>query len=200
MPVKKYGFVYVWYNRWKKKFYVGCHWGSENDGYVCSSKLMREAYKRNPEYFKRRVIQRHHGTRQELLEIEHRWLQLIADVDLGNKYYNLSKKHFGHWTTSPDSRSVAQKIKDAPGRKEKIAKAATGRKHSEATKAKIRAARAKQIIAPETKEKIRKANLKREYGPDFRETMRQVALSRTPEQLQKFRMAGTATKVQKNSS
>ena len=113
MSKEKYGFVYIWYNRVKKKFYIGCHWGTEDDGYICSSDLMRKAYRRNPEYFKRRVVSRVYTNRQELLEEEHKWLALIPDEELGKRYYNLSKKHFGHWTATPDARAVSDKLKDA---------------------------------------------------------------------------------------
>lgn len=33
----KYGFVYLWFDRKHKRYYVGCHWGTTEDGYVCSS-------------------------------------------------------------------------------------------------------------------------------------------------------------------
>lgn len=106
--MEKYGFVYVWYNRWKKKFYVGCHWGREDDGYVCSSKLMREAYKRNPEYFKRRIVVRITTSRRDMMQEEFRWLSMIDTDELGKKYYNLNKHHFGHWSLTEESSSVVQ--------------------------------------------------------------------------------------------
>lgn len=106
----KHGFIYIWFDRKRKMFYLGCHWGTEDDGYICSSKRMRNAYTYRKEDFKRRVIQRHYGTRVELLEIEHRWLQLILDSDVGKKYYNLSKKHFGHWSATPNAAKIQAKM------------------------------------------------------------------------------------------
>ena len=35
--MEKYGFVYIWFDRKHKRYYIGCHWGHEDDGYVCSS-------------------------------------------------------------------------------------------------------------------------------------------------------------------
>ena len=33
----KYGFVYIWYDRKHHRYYIGCHWGTIDDGYICSS-------------------------------------------------------------------------------------------------------------------------------------------------------------------
>lgn len=93
-------------------FYVGCHWGSENDRYVCSSERMRSAYRRRPQDFKRRVVARVRTCRQDLLTEEHKWLSQIKDEELGKKFYNLSKHHFGHWS-SADNSSVKEKLKNA---------------------------------------------------------------------------------------
>ena len=54
--MEKYGFVYIWRDRKHKMFYIGCHWGTEDDGYVCSSNRMRNAYNRRPNDFKRKII------------------------------------------------------------------------------------------------------------------------------------------------
>lgn len=108
------GFVYVWFDTTRKMYYVGCHWGQDNDGYICSSDRMRAAHRRRPDDFKRRIVSRINSTRLELLEEEHRWLQMIPDELLGDKYYNLSKKHSGHWTTSQEkTKSTREKISQA---------------------------------------------------------------------------------------
>ena len=39
---EKYGFIYIWYDRKHQRYYLGRHWGTENDGYICSSNKMRE--------------------------------------------------------------------------------------------------------------------------------------------------------------
>ena len=137
----KYGFVYVWRDRKNKMFYVGCHWGLESDSYVCSSERMRSAYRRRPDDFKRRIVQRVYA-RELLLTEEHKWLSQIKDEELGKKFYNLNKQHFGHWSANPDARTIAQKISDAPGRREKIAAAHKGK-----------------TLTPEHREKLRQAKL-----------------------------------------
>jgi hypothetical protein len=129
MTTQKYGFVYIWRDRKKGKFYLGCHWGTETDGYVCSSDMMRKSYRRRPEDFKRRVIERVYTSRTDLLEAEYKWLQLIADDELDGKYYNLNKHHFGHWSTTERAAEIAAKT----------ASKNRGRTHTEETKAKMSA-------------------------------------------------------------
>lgn len=96
----KYGFIYIWYDRKRKMYYIGCHWGTTNDGYICSSKRMRDNYRNRPQDFKRRIL-RSNIEREKLLEEEFKWLDLIGDNELGKKYYNHSKRHFGHWSANP---------------------------------------------------------------------------------------------------
>ena len=84
---EKYGFVYIWFDSFRKKFYIGCRWGRENDGYICSSNRMRNAYNRRKEDFKRRILAKTNN-RSELFDLEYKWLQLISDEEVGIKYYN----------------------------------------------------------------------------------------------------------------
>jgi hypothetical protein len=50
--MEKYGFVYIWYDRKRKMYYVGSHWGTIEDGYICSSNRMRDAYREDPKILK----------------------------------------------------------------------------------------------------------------------------------------------------
>jgi len=101
MPKKpeKTGFVYIWFDSKHKMYYIGCHVGREDDGYICSSNRMRDAYRRRPEDFKRRILTRD-VAKSDLLEEEYRWLKFIKPSELRLKYYNQHNHHFGHWTTS----------------------------------------------------------------------------------------------------
>lgn len=93
----KYGFVYIWYDRKHKRYYVGAHWGTENDGYICSSSWMKKAFIIRKKDFKRRIIFR--TTEKETLSNkEYEWLQLIKEEELGKRYYNLKNHYFHHWT------------------------------------------------------------------------------------------------------
>jgi hypothetical protein len=110
---EEYGFVYIWYDKKMNRFYVGCHWGRVDDGYVCSSKWMRNAYKRRPSDFRRKILTTNITDRSELLEAEFKWLSMIKESELKTKYYNLSKHHFAHWSARPDAKSIAKKSGDS---------------------------------------------------------------------------------------
>lgn len=110
--MKKYGFVYLWFDSWRKMYYIGSHWGTENDGYICSSNRMRKAHKRRPNDFKRRILTIITNNRKELLETEHRWLSLIKESELGDRYYNLITHHPGHWTAENNKETIHEKMRN----------------------------------------------------------------------------------------
>lgn len=93
------GFVYIWYDSKHKRFYIGSHKGSLDDGYISSSSWMKSSYKRRPHDFKRRILKRSYfQDRKDLLDEEQKWLNLIKDEELGKRYYNLKKNAFGGFT------------------------------------------------------------------------------------------------------
>jgi hypothetical protein len=96
----KYGFVYRWYDSYRDMYYIGCHWGYENDSYICSSDRMRKAYQRRPQDFKREILISNINDRKKLLIEEEKWLSLIKDEELGVKYYNLRNCEFNHWSSN----------------------------------------------------------------------------------------------------
>ena len=115
--MEKYGFVYIWRDRGKDRYYIGCHWGREDDGYICSSNWMRMSYKRRPKDFRRKII-KHFCTNEEMLNEEFRWLQMIKKEELGKKYYNFRNCRFSNnynKTTSEES-----KMKNSLSHKGKI--------------------------------------------------------------------------------
>jgi len=113
MTMEKYGFIYLWYDRKRKMFYLGSHWGTENDRYICSSNRMRDAYRRRPQDFKRRIIQTN-IERNILLDEEYKWLKLIPECELGKRYYNLRQHKWGHWSTDiNNSLPIRQKLSTA---------------------------------------------------------------------------------------
>lgn len=106
----KYGFVYIWYDRKHKRYYVGCRWGREDDGYICSSFWMKRGYKLRPHDFKRRILKTN-IPRENLLQEEHRYLSMIKDEELGKRYYNIHNHHFGHWSTEHNKKiTIGEKI------------------------------------------------------------------------------------------
>jgi hypothetical protein len=143
------GFVYLWFDRKKKRYYIGSHWGSPTDGYVCSSNWMYNTYKRRKEDFKRRIVSVITTSRIDLLMEEQRWLYMIPDHQLGKKYYNL-RNHTAHWHADPEKRkTVGEKISASPLRNERIRQANLGK-----------------IVSEETREKLRQANLGKTYSPE----------------------------------
>lgn len=133
--MEKEGFIYIWYDRKHKKYYLGCHYGTINDGYICSSNNMRNNYKNRPKDFKRRILKRK-IKKEELLSEEHKWLSLIKDHELGKKYYNL-------YTTNTALRlawAAAKGRKQTIEEKEKRAESLRGKKRTLETRKKISAA------------------------------------------------------------
>ena len=111
MQTFAYGFVYIWHDLTRKKYYIGSHYGAASDGYVCSNKWMLAAYKKRPTDFRRRIIGwLLEDSKEQLLVMEQKWLDLIPDEQLSNsssvssntaRYYNHKKlarggSHKGH--------------------------------------------------------------------------------------------------------
>ena len=134
--MSKYGFVYIWFDRKHHRFYIGCHWGHEEDGYICSSNWMRDSYRRRPQDFKRRILQK--TTEQsELNLLEYNWLKKIKLEELGSRYYNLKRNSSGDW--------------------EKFVRSKKGKERSSETKEKLRNATLAQFSDPEKRERHRLA-------------------------------------------
>ena len=94
-------------------YYVGCHWGTEDDGYICSSNRMRDAYRRRPQDFKRRIIKRVYTNRKDTFIEEQRYLDMIKPDERKIRYYNISLHsfHFDISTVSKENRlSIKEKI------------------------------------------------------------------------------------------
>lgn len=110
---EKYGFVYIWRDRKHNRYYIGSHWGSVDDGYICSSKWMKHAIKRRPEDFKRRIIKTINSSRSDMYDIEEHFLLMIREEELRVKYYNL-RRFAKHWASSNeyDKKKIEDKISE----------------------------------------------------------------------------------------
>jgi hypothetical protein len=109
--MEKYGFIYLWFDRKHKRYYVGSHWGTEQDGYICSSNWMRKSYVRRPDDFKRKIIKRVYSNRIELLEEEQKYLNMIRPEEVKTRYYNLNLSVKNPWYKHPEHvKTVGQKI------------------------------------------------------------------------------------------
>lgn len=142
--MEKYGFVYIWYDRKHKRYYIGCRWGTEDDGYICSSKWMKDSYKRRPQDFKRRTISKVYTTRHDLFEEEYRWLQMIPNEHLGKKYYNFRNTRFGYWMDRPNAANIISKISNTN----------LGRVHTEDAKKRMSIAQKGRTVTDEHRKKI----------------------------------------------
>jgi hypothetical protein len=178
--MEKYGFVYIWFDKRDKRYYIGCHWGFENDGYICSSTWMRNTYRRRPNDFKRRIIKRIYSSRQDLFLEEQKYLNMIKPEEVRVRYFNLHVT-VGHWSSDENKRlTVGQKISASPNRAANIGKANKGKIRSDESKRKQGDAQRGTKRAPrseETKRKIGEANRGRAISEETRLKMRHSRLS-----------------------
>jgi NUMOD3 motif len=130
-------------------YYVGRHWGTEADGYICSSPKMKAAYNRRPQDFKRRIIVRT-TTKEDLVIEEQKYLNLIDINELGIRYYNKNIRA------------------DSPSN--------LGNHHSEDSKRKISEGNRGKIISEETRIKNREQNRIQFEDPEQREMRRLKSL------------------------
>lgn len=137
--MEKYGFVYVWYDKKHKRYYVGRHWGTEDDGYISSSSNMTNNYRNRPQDFKRRIVSVVYS-KELLVEEEQRWLDMIKKEELSSRYYNKTLK--AHMPSM------------------------NGRKHSEETKQRMSKSALGRPKSEEHKEKLRQANLGKTYSEE----------------------------------
>jgi hypothetical protein len=85
------GFVYRWYDKKHDRYYIGSHWGNENDGYISSSSWMKQAYRLRRNDFTREILVKISTSKTDLLLEEQKWLDIIKDDEFGKRYYNLKK-------------------------------------------------------------------------------------------------------------
>lgn len=169
---EKYGFVYIWYDRHHKRYYIGCHWGFEDDGYICSSTWMRNTLNRRPADFKRRIIKRIYTNRQDLFVEEQRYLNMIKPEEIkplneNPKYYNLHIT-VAHWVANEETRkTVGQKISQSkkgkstgPCSEEKAAKISEAKKEA----FRKRKEETGSYYDKETSERMKQTNIKTHTG------------------------------------
>ena len=129
--MEEYGFVYIWRDKGKDRYYIGAHWVTkENDNYICSSTWMRNSIKRRPQDFRRHILYKCND-KEETFAKEYEWLQLIPENELGKVYYNRSIFLFQNISPMKGKKLSPETI-------EKYRQAQIGKTHSEETKEKMR--------------------------------------------------------------
>lgn len=125
-------FVYCWTDHATNQLYIGWHKGSVDDGYICSSKYMKEQYLNRPNDFTREIIAT--GSCKDMTNLE---TVLLRSVDAKNddQFYN---RHNGDGCyrygkhTEESKRKMSQssigKIKSQEHR-DKISKTLTGKSY-----------------------------------------------------------------------
>ena len=81
-------FLYVWFDKNRKMFYVGMHEGNTSDGYISSSRWFNGEYQYRPNDFNRKIIKTFNDRKSARKE-EARFLRMIKESEFGKKYYNL---------------------------------------------------------------------------------------------------------------
>ena len=78
-------FVYSWKNKTTGRLYVGWHKGSTEDGYICSSRILKEEYEKDPNNFERYIIAS--GNCKDMVALE---CAILISVDAKNNpdFYN----------------------------------------------------------------------------------------------------------------
>ena len=192
------GFVYIWRDRKHKRYYVGSHMGTIDDGYICSSPWMKQAYKRRPEDFKRRIIHRA-DSRTELYEVENKFLQMMQVGELGKKYYNLRNVVLRHYAADENrAKEIGARISEG----HKKGKSNRGKKRSpeyiEAMKERLRGQKQSEETRRKRAESMRKAweNRPRTFSEEARENMRRghLGVKLSPEHVAKRAAAQTGLK------
>jgi hypothetical protein len=94
-PTVYFGYVYMWCDTKRNKFYIGSHKGSIFDKYKSGSKWLNDTIKKRPDTMKMRVLEYYFGNdREDLYKIEDKWLKFY-DVENNDNYYNFKNQARG---------------------------------------------------------------------------------------------------------
>lgn len=165
--MEKYGFIYIWFDKKNKRYYIGRRWGNINDGYICSSQWMKSAIKSRPNDFKRKILKTNISSKQELRKEEYKYLSLIESHEFGTKYYNLKNNALGYRpkeTYNGHTEETKQKISKT--KKQNPTKYWQGKRRSEETKQKISKTKKQNPSIQTKKHKEKNSNKIKELWKD----------------------------------
>lgn len=154
-------FVYCWTDKKTNKLYVGSHKGSTEDGYICSSKLMIEEYRKRPEDFSRQIVA--HGSLADIRKLEAKILQSV-NASVNENFYNkhendgfffdgwkkgeMTEEHRAKLSAAKKGRKLSESHrqnilnnrtgkKNSPEHKKALIESRIGSKHTEESKKKM---------------------------------------------------------------
>lgn len=146
--MEKEAFVYCWTDHLRNMLYIGYHKGSLDDGYVCSSKLMKEQYKERPSDFTREIIAQ--GSKEDMVKFERKILVSMNAKDDESCYNQQNNagtfRCKGH--TEETKRKISEKLK---GRKTKPFTKEHREKIGKGNKGKVRTEEHKRITSETSK-------------------------------------------------
>lgn len=125
-------FVYSWRNRTTNRIYIGWHKGDLNDGYVCSSKKLKEEYTENPSNFERCIIAC--GSAKHMSSLETAILKAV-DAKRNTAFYN---QHNGNGLYHLKSHTTEHRMRMAKLMTGRVMSIESRLKMSKSQKARIR--------------------------------------------------------------
>ncbi len=167
--------VYAWSDHLTGKVYCGSHNGSDDDGYICSSKYMLKEYKQRPQDFTRQIIAK--GIWKDCIALEKKINeQLIKDVKttynkqafpaiVNEVHPMLGKKHTEETLKKISLTGKGRKLSEEHKKKLHSGnignKHTLGYKHTAASLLKISEASKSRRHSEETKKKMSMTHLKK---------------------------------------
>lgn len=101
-------FIYRWFDRTLKKFYIGSHYGEVNDGYLFGGIDIKKEYKERPDDFEREILSYHLVSEySEIRKIEKEYL-IKYDVENNDMFYNRTNESYGGY----HKKSVEKRLND----------------------------------------------------------------------------------------
>lgn len=146
--------------------YVGTHKGSPADGYICSSKILLEEYKKRPEDFSREILA--FGSYDEMIKFETAILK-AANAAKDPGFYNMHNGD-GRFYNKGHSEGTKAKLKES--RNKRTDKPREGKKLNEAGKIKASNSAKKRAESEEGKIHLSRAGKlsaeKRKNDPNYK--------------------------------
>lgn len=146
-------FVYSLRNKENNRLYVGYHKGEVDDGYICSSRVVLEEYKTDPNKFERFIIST--GTVEDMQNLESLILNFV-DAANNVEYYNQHNNNGKFHHTEPHTDMAKRKMSKAHLNRTKYAK---GWKFTEEQRNRLKKSHSKR--GESWRNNISKANVER---------------------------------------